>query len=124
MWEISRTDEIIEWINELDDDAKEAILKNLIILKEIGPSLGRPYVDTINDSKYSNMKELRVQSKKRVFRIFFVFDPQQNAILLIGGDKRGDKRFYKTMIPIADELYDKHLEKLRGKNENKRKGKK
>ena len=27
------------------------------------------------------------------------------AILLIGGDKTGDKRFYENMIPIADRLY-------------------
>jgi hypothetical protein len=81
-----------------------------LILKELGPSLGRPYVDTIENSKHKNMKELRVQNKKRLFRIFFAFDPDRNALLLIGGDKRGDKRFYQRMIPIADELYDCYLE--------------
>ncbi len=116
MWTIGRTDEIARWIVQLDDDAKEAIYKNLLILKNIGPSLGRPYVDSIKDSKYKNMKELRVQSKKRLFRIFFVFDPDRNAILLIGGDKRGDKRFYQRLIPIADKLYEKYLQERR-KNE-------
>jgi len=47
MWEIQRTDVIAEWIKSLDEDDRESILKNLIILKEIGPNLGRPYVDTI-----------------------------------------------------------------------------
>lgn len=61
------------------------------------------------------MKELRIQSKLRVFRIFFAFDPERKAILLIGGDKRGDKRFYKRMIPLADKLFDIYLIKLRGK---------
>lgn len=116
MWTINRTDEIAGWIVQLDDDAKEAIYKHLLILKNIGPSLGRPYVDTIKDSKYKNMKELRVQSKKRLFRIFFVFDPDRNAILLIGGDKRGDKRFYQRLTPIADKLYEKYLQERR-KNE-------
>jgi len=55
------------------------------------------------------MKELRIQNKKRLFRIFFVFDTERKAILLIGGDKRGEKRFYKKMIPLADDLYRKFL---------------
>ena len=121
MWRIERTEHIVEWLSDLDDDALEAILKNMFILREIGPSLGRPYVDSINDSKHQNMKELRIQNKQRLFRIFFIFDPDRKAILLIGGDKRGDKRFYKKMIPIADKLYDQHLGKIRIKNEDTRK---
>ncbi len=98
MWIIERTEEILAWIAQLDDDAKEAIYKNLLILKDIGPSLGRPYVDSVKQSKHKNMKELRVQNKRRLFRIFFIFDPDRKAILLIGGDKRGDKRFYQRLI--------------------------
>lgn len=113
MWIIDRTEEIAEWIKKLDEDAKEAILKSLLILQEIGPSLGRPYVDTINESKHKNMKELRIQNRQRLFRILFAFDPDRKAILLIGGDKRGDKRFYQKMIPIADALFGKHMEKWR-----------
>ena len=119
MWTIERTKEIAEWITQLDDDAKEAIYKNLLILKKMGPSLGRPYVDSINQSKHKNMKELRVQNKKRLFRIFFAFDPDRKAILIIGGDKRGDTRFYQRLIPIADKLFDKYLEDRR-KNETKK----
>jgi len=118
MWEIQRTDEIAEWIKLLDGDARTAILKNLIILKEIGPNLGRPYVDTVKLSRHQNMKELRVQNKMRVFRIFFMFDMDRNAILLIGGDKRGDKRFYEKMIPVADVLFDKYIMLRRKRNEN------
>jgi hypothetical protein len=66
-------------------------------------------VDTIENSKHKNMKELRVRNKKRLFRLFFAFDPDRNALLIIGGDKRGDKRFYQRMIPIADEIYDRYL---------------
>jgi hypothetical protein len=40
-------------------------------------------------------------------------DPRRAAILLIGGDKTGDGRFYKRMIPIADRLYDEHITELR-----------
>jgi hypothetical protein len=113
MWELDRTDELAEWVKSLDDDAREAIFKNLLILKEIGPALGRPYVDTVKQSRHKNMKELRTQNKKRVLRIFFIFDKTRKALLLIGGDKRGDKRFYERMIPLADDLYDKYLSSRR-----------
>ncbi len=119
MWIIDRSEEIIKWIQGLDDDAKESILQHLIILKNIGPSLGRPYVDLIDESKHKNMKELRVQNKKRAFRIFFAFDPERKAILLIGGDKKGNKNFYKEIIPKADNLYDIHLKELEKKYERK-----
>ena len=106
MWTIDRTEQIAEWIRELDEDAKEAILKSLLILQEIGPSLGRPHVDSMKESRHKNMKELRIQNRQRLFRILFAFDPDRRAILLVGGDKRGDKRFYQKMIPIADSLFD------------------
>ena len=123
MWKIERTDEIANWIQSLDEDAREAILKNLIILREIGPNLGRPYVDTIKQSRHKNMKEPRVQNKLRLYRIFFIFDSDRQAILLIGGDKRGVKRFYEKMIPLADDLYDRILHTRRVNNENIKKEK-
>jgi hypothetical protein len=121
MWNIERTEEILNWIKTIDDDAKEALLKGLFILKEIGPSLGRPHVDSVEKSRHQNMKELRIQSKQRLFRIFFAFDPRREVILLIGGDKRGDKRFYDKMIPIADRLFDRHLERIKELYETKHK---
>ena len=59
------------------------------------------------------MRELRVQSGGRPIRIFYAFDPRRSAILLIGGDKTGDGRFYERMIPIADKLYDVYPDELR-----------
>jgi hypothetical protein len=55
------------------------------------------------------MKELRIQSKGRPYRVFFAFDPRRRAILLTGGNKSGNRRFYKEMIPIADKIYDQYL---------------
>jgi hypothetical protein len=47
------------------------------------------------------------------FAHYFAFDARRCAILLIGGDKTGDNRFYARMIPLADRLYDEHSEQLR-----------
>jgi hypothetical protein len=59
------------------------------------------------------MKELRVQFKGAPWRILFAFDLERTAILLVGGDKTGDERFYKINTPIADARFDKHIEELR-----------
>ena len=59
------------------------------------------------------MRELRVQSQGNPIRVLYAFDPRRAAILLIGGDKTGDDRFYREMIPLADRLYDIYLEELR-----------
>jgi hypothetical protein len=59
------------------------------------------------------MKELRIQHRGRPYRVLFTFDPRRCAILLIGGDKTGQDRWYDIYVPIADRLYDEHLRTLR-----------
>jgi hypothetical protein len=73
---------------------------------------GRPYVDTVEDSAFTNMKELRAQFRGDPWRILFAFDRTRTAILLVGGNKRGDKRWYKKHLPIADERFKQHLRRL------------
>ncbi len=63
------------------------------------------------------MKELRTQHQGRPVRTLFAFDPRRTAILLIGGDKTGDDRFYKRLVPLADDLYDIHLSELKQEGE-------
>lgn len=95
MWKIVQSQEFGDWFKNIDTDIQVDIYAILKVLSEKGPSLGRPYVDSLKNSKINNLKELRVQSKGRPFRIAFVFDLNRNAFLLIGGNKRGDKRFYE-----------------------------
>lgn len=82
----------------------------LRLLSETGPTLGRPHVDTVRGSAYPNMKELRV--KRGQTRVFFAFDPRRVAILLIAGGKAGNNRFYEELVPRADGLYARHLERI------------
>jgi hypothetical protein len=63
------------------------------------------------------MRELRTQRGGRPLRTLYAFDPRRMAILLIGGDKTGDKRWYDVNVPVADRLYDEHLEQLRREGE-------
>ncbi len=83
------------------------------LLMEHGPRLAFPFSSAIRGSRHSHMRELRVQSGGKPIRVLYAFDPRRCAILLIGGDKTGDDRFYATTVPLADRLYDEHLDELR-----------
>jgi hypothetical protein len=102
---------------ELSEAVQDELVAALVPLREFGPVLGRPDVDTLNDSRYANMKELRFRADGGVWRVAFAFDPRRNAILLVAGDKSGvsETKFYKRLIDKADKRYKKHLENLETK---------
>lgn len=114
MWKVETTELFDSWFDALDDVDRKNVLVSLLLLEAKGPTLSRPYADTVQGSSYKNMKELRVQSKGDPLRAFFAFDPKRKAILLCAGNKTGnDKRFYDVMIPIADREFKAHLDKLK-----------
>jgi hypothetical protein len=113
VWNIEITDDFRRWFLTLNESLQDAIRADIATLERLGPALGRPFVDTVKASRHKNLKELRTMHGRRHVRSFFAFDPRRCAILLIGGDKTGDKRFYERMIPQADRLYDEYLEELR-----------
>jgi hypothetical protein len=121
MWGVATTDEFDDWFADLDEDGQVEVIAKVELLKLLGPRLGRPHADTLNDSRHSNMKELRADTKDQVLRIAFAFDPGRSAILLLGGNKSGisQKRFYKQLIARADALYDAHLEKAARRKKGK-----
>lgn len=115
-WEVEYTDEFGNWWESLDEDAQTSIVAVVGILEAKGPALTRPFADTVKGSRHSNMRELRVQHHGHPFRLFYAFDPRRAAIILIGGDKTGDNRFYDVFIPVADKLYDEHLNEISGES--------
>ncbi len=101
-----------EEVNELPDAVQDGLAAAPAPLRKFGPSLGRPEVDTLNGSKFPNMKELRFRADGGVWRV--AFDPRRNAILLVAGDKSGvgEAMFYKRLIDKADRRYKEHLDDL------------
>jgi hypothetical protein len=111
-WIIEVSDEFAEWYQDLSDDEYESVNFSVDLLEQLGPSLGRPHVDTVRGSRHSNMKELRVQHQGRPYRILFAFDPRRAAYLILGGDKTGDANWYKVNVKKADEIYEVHLSEI------------
>lgn len=116
-WEVEYTDEFGQWWDTLSVDEQIEINAKILLLQERGPVLPRPHSDVIVTSKHSNMKELRGSVGEAQLRVLYAFDPKRSAILLIGGDKHGNKKWYDEFVPIADKLFDQHLEELRREEE-------
>ena len=104
------------WFYQQEQGFQDETFALLGVLTEFGPKLGRPRVDTLEGSSFKNMKELRIQYQGNPWRILFAFDPRRQAILLVGGNKSDNKRWYKKNIPIADKRYAKYLEILKEDN--------
>ena len=115
-WTVAFSAEFEAEFDELPQDVQDAILARALLLEREGPTLGRPQADTLTGSKHANMKELRCNAADGVWRIAFAFDPDRQAILLVGGDKSGgsEKRFYKQLIARADDRFDRHLIQRKG----------
>ena len=112
-WNVEYTDEFGAWWATLEERAQESVDAIVTLLEKRGPQLPFPYCSTIEGSRHGHMRELRVQSRGDPLRVFYAFDPRRTAILLIGGNKAGDGRFYERMIPVADRLYDRYLDEIR-----------
>lgn len=112
-WEVEYTDELGMWWEGLTESEQESIDASIRLLEDRGPNLGFPHTSGIAGSRHSHMRELRVQHEGRPYRILYAFDPRRSAILLIGGDKTGDNRWYEVHVPLADKLYEAHIETLK-----------
>lgn len=117
-WKVAFGDEFDAEFEKLAEAVQDELLATANLLEHFGPQLGRPHADTLNDSAFANMKELRFEADDGVWRLAFAFDPERKAILLVAGDKSGisEKRFYKTLIATADKRYQRHLNSLAAGN--------
>lgn len=114
MWNVLTTEVFDEWFLAQNEMLRENVLAMMGFLEELGPRLGRPYVDTLKGSVSPNMKELRIQHAGNPIRAFFAFDPHRQAIILCAGDKTGknEQKFYRSMIALAESEYRHYLAKL------------
>jgi hypothetical protein len=111
-WSIEFTDEFETWWNDLNAEQQVRVNAGVILLQKLGPSLDHPYSTKIVSSRHAEMRELRVQYGGEPYRVLYAFDPRRTAILLLGGKKSGDDRWYKKFVRKADRLFEKHLAQI------------
>jgi len=111
-WEVEYTDEFGEWFESLTAEEQISIDAYVQLLIEAGPHLPHPYSSQIKGARTSHMRELRIQHAGDPYRVLYAFDPKRSALLLTGGNKGGDDRWYTKNVPVADRLYEEHIRNL------------
>ena len=111
MPEVIGSQQFCDWFEQLDEADTDAVARVIDMLEMHGVVLPFPYSSAIQGAKVA-LRELRVQSRGRPIRVFYAFDPIRQAVLLIGGDKTGDKRFYDRMIPLAERIWADYLKEI------------
>lgn len=109
---VEYTNDFADWWNDLTMEEQISVDAYVQLLEQKGAQLPYPYSSGVNGSRHSHMRELRVQHQGEPYRVLYAFDPRRMAILLIGGCKGGDDRWYEKFVPLADNLYDEHLDIL------------
>jgi len=110
-WEVEFSDEFGKWWGGLNADEQKSV-DFTVSLQEVGPTLKMPHSSGVESSRHGHMRELRIQHEGRPYRVLYAFDPRRTAMLLIGGDKTGNNRWYDEYVPLADEIYGRHLREL------------
>ena len=118
-WRVQIAEEFEPEFFALQQEVQDTILTLTRLLRQFGPQLGRPQVDTLNGSRHANMNEMRLSAAGGEWRVAFAFDPARRAMLLVAGDKSGggERRFYRALIRKADERFDRHLARLADERE-------
>lgn len=111
-WQVEFTDEFGEWWEGLTEEEQESVTVSVELLEQYGATLPYPHSSGVKQSRHAHMRELRIQHHGCPYRVLYAFDPLRNAVLLIGGDKTGNDRWYDENVPIADRLYDEHLKQI------------
>lgn len=111
-WEVEVSDEFQGWWDGLDEGEKESVAAIVGALEQRGPTLPFPYSSDVKGSRHGQMRELRIQHKGEPYRVLYAFDPRRTAILVLGGNKGGDDRWYEVNVPKADDIYDAYIAEL------------
>lgn len=119
MWRVVLHPELERELRVLPRLVRHELLAQAGVLERFGPETGRPRVDTLNGSRYVNMKELRFDAAGGVWRVAFAFDPRRQAVLLAASDKSGvsGAKFYRRLIARADMRFGAHLAALKSGRE-------
>jgi hypothetical protein len=111
-WDVEFSDEFGEWWDGLTVAEQKSVDFTVSLLQELGPMLRMPHSSGLKMVRCAHMRELRIQHEGRPYRVLYAFDPRRVAILLIGGEKTGNDRWYQECIPRADAIYRRHLSEI------------
>jgi hypothetical protein len=108
MVEVIATDEFAEWYRSIADQQADAVAVAVERLEQLGLGLGFPYSSAVRGATFA-LRELRIKTGGRALRVMYAFDPKRQAVLLLGGDKSGEKGFYERLVGKAEKVWKAYL---------------
>ena len=105
------TDAFAEWYRGLPAEQAEAVDFKVDLLRAQGVLLGYPHSSGFPGSRHG-MRELRIESRRFPIRVFYGFNPVRQAVLVIGGNKKGqhaEGKWTAKMLKQAERLFDEYL---------------
>ena len=112
-WEVEGTDEFAGSFGDLNDEEQVSVGRVVELLVDHGPSLPFPFSLALQHPDTATCASCESSTRADRTRVLSAFDPRRAAILLLGGDKTGNDRWYDEQVPIADRAYDEHLGELK-----------
>lgn len=113
---VNVTGDFEDWLETLNRREQKSVLQVVKLLEQAGIALGEPYSSALKGSRFP-LRELRPKRGASPLRIVYAFDPKREALLLLGGDKGQDKRFYEQGVARAEKLWEAHLAALGAREE-------
>lgn len=100
-WEVVISQRFSSWFDEQPPLVQRRCIAALTLLERFGPTLPHPHSSAIHGVATIPLRELRFTAKGRAVRVLYAFDTRRRALVLVGGDKSGDSRWYERNIPRA-----------------------
>ena len=113
---VNTTEEVEAWLRSLQPRDQGDVQHVIKLLELMGIQLPFPHSSALNGARYG-LRELRPRRGESPLRIIYAFDPHREAVILLGGDKGADKRFYDRVIPVAEALFEEYRGHLEDSNE-------
>lgn len=108
MAEVLATDEFRDWYLGLSEAEADSVAVSVERLEQLGIALSYPHSSAIRGTAAS-LRELRIAAGRSPLRVFYAFDPRRDAVLLLGGNKTGNKRFYRELVPKVESIWERYL---------------
>ncbi len=117
-WRVEFHRDFVPEFRALAEPVQDEIAALVEKMRVMGPTMKRPASDTLDGSRFSNMKELRFEADNGVCALHMRLTQLEKQSC---GDKAGvsQKRFYRSLIRKVDERFAEHLKELQSTRKKK-----
>jgi len=98
-WPVEYTDEFGAWWDGLSVEEQVGVDASVGLPARYGPTRKFPHCSGWLPARTRRCGSCAFSNEGRPCRVLYAFDPARTALLLLGGDKTGDDRWYEKTVP-------------------------